>query len=713
MQRRNLRVTDQLMAELEGGRFDSALTQRIIAGPSVLPRLLRATYLVERGLLAQARADVEAALEHGRGNPIAELASGLLCFATHDYQRALDRLSAACALGPKVAHRARQIAIGMTGALGWEHDVRAWLEQAIAAEPEHASWHAQAVRLYVRARWWSRALEHAERALALQPEHPSLWMERAGLHAALDQREAAASAIEQALAQVADDERTTYLREGGRVAIEAGEFALARRCFGEALARAPHQPDLHVRLGELASWAGDHDEARAEAERALALQPEHPAALRLLGGLAVLAAATPGVAPPAWDEARGLLERALAGDPTDHQAHVWLAELYLRTRAYSQAHAQLHHASMNAGGFLFVAWLLRFLVVEYEHPQPLGIGPNRTEEFDAVLRELVPGPAEHALEVRSSEALTAAVEAAFVALRGNRSIHATHVVEGRLARLHARSGCRYASRWALQLLRVASPSECLAELDAVVAAYPGSALPACHRGELHLWLGNWAEARRDLERAIELVTGTRWAYMGLSTLDLLEGEYERALEVNAHGVRVMKDSEGPAIYVFRGEAKRKLGRLAEALAELEQSVAWHPARASATINLALTHAALARHDDLRVLWRRLVFEQAEGLMSDAAHELGLAIVGDGEWEPDLDTKVRVLEHALRMMGGNRSSGLLTYWTRAEGASGKRLRFVQHWPQRGRGAHETDRAHARQARDMLLRALAAYSGPREP
>lgn len=701
MQRRNLRVTDQLLAELEAGRFDSALTQRILAGPSVLPRLLRATFLVEKGLLAQARADVEAALEHGRGNPAAELAASVLLYTTHDYERAFERLAGACALGPKVAHRARQIAIGMAGTLGWDHDLRAWLEQAIADEPDHAAWHVQAVRLFVRARWWSRALEHAERALALQPDHAALWMERAGLHATLDQREAAGHALEQALAQVGDDERTTYLREGGRVAIEAGEFELARRCFAEALARDPQQPDIHVRLGELASWAGDHAAARAEAERALALAPEHPGALRLRGGLAVLAGA--------WDEARELLARALAGDPKDYQAHVWLAELHLRTHAWEQAHAQLHHASMNSGGFLFVAWLLRFLVVEYEGARPTTIRANRTEEFDAVLRELVPEQAEQALALRTSEALTGAIEAALLALRGNRSIHATHVIEGRLVRLHARSGCRFASRWALQLLRAASPSECLAELDAVVAAYPESALPVCHRGELQLWLGNWADARSDLERAIELVTGTRWAYMGLSTLDLLEGEYERALEVNAHGVRVMMDTEGPAIYVFRGEAKRKLGRLDEALAELSQSVVWHPARASAAINLALTHAALGHHAELRELWRRLVFAQAEGLMSDAAHELGLTIVGDGEWEPELDTKVRVLEHALRMMGGNRSSGLLTYW-KGRGAT-KRLRFVQHWPRRGRTTAEIGRAHARQARDMLLRALAAYSGPR--
>ena len=42
MRRRNLRVTEQLLAELEAKRYDSALTKRILATPSALPYLLRA-----------------------------------------------------------------------------------------------------------------------------------------------------------------------------------------------------------------------------------------------------------------------------------------------------------------------------------------------------------------------------------------------------------------------------------------------------------------------------------------------------------------------------------------------------------------------------------------------------------------------------------------------------------------------------------------------
>ena len=42
MRRRNQRVTAQLLDELDAGRFDSAMTQRILAAPGAFPRLLRA-----------------------------------------------------------------------------------------------------------------------------------------------------------------------------------------------------------------------------------------------------------------------------------------------------------------------------------------------------------------------------------------------------------------------------------------------------------------------------------------------------------------------------------------------------------------------------------------------------------------------------------------------------------------------------------------------
>ena len=316
-----------------------------------------------------------------------------------------------------------------------------------------------------------------------------------------------------------------------------------------------------------------------------------------------------------------------------------------------------------------------------------------------------------------------AVELALVALRGNRSVHATQLVDGRLRRLRARSGCRHHSRWALQLLRVAEPERALAELRAAAERYPRAALPPCHTGELHLWLGNWSEALTELQRAIGRVQGTRWAYMGLSTLDLLAGNPEASLATNAKGVEIMRNTEEAAIHVFRGEALRKLGRLEAAVKELQRSESAHPARVSAVVNLALAHAARAELDLFEQLWRRLVDEQACGLMSDAARELSegaplaaqarmappespadpgprpVQLVGDGAWRPPLADQLAVLERALAMMGGNRSSGLPTYWT-----STGQLRFVQQWPHGDRSPHSRDPQYIARARRLMVEAL---------
>ncbi len=720
----SLRAAEQLAAEFEAGRFESTLVEHLLAEGKAFPRLLRACFLAEQGLLERARADVEAALAQARDNPVAELVAGSLLYATHDYQHALEHWASVAERSPAAARRARQLAISAAIALGWDHDVAELLEQAIADDPDHASWHVQAVRACARGHWREQALRHAERALALAPQNPSLWMELAGMHAQLGRHGETIAALDRSLslAPEAMAERAPYLREAGRVALEIGEFERAHRYLGELLDHDGTQLDVHVWLAELASWADDDEGARAHTERALARDPKFGPALRMLGALELRAGAT--------DRARELLRDAIASDPDDYQSYVWLTELDLRAGNYEQAHAWLYDAVARSGGYLVVAAMLRYLVVAYDEPAEPGelVAHNRTDEFEHALLELAPEPAKLGIRTREPQHLLAAVEAALTALRGNRSIHITHVVNGRLARVHAQAGCRHRSRRALQLLRVAPAELCLAQLDEVARDHPHSSLPLCHRGELHLWLGNWAEARSDLEAAIALVTGTRWAYMGLSTLDLLAGEPERALEINARGVEVMRNSEGPAIYVFRGEALRMLGQLDKAIPELERAAASHPARASAVINLALAYAAHGQEDRARALWRRLAHEQACGLISDAARELAegrplasqarllpakpsaplahaLPIVGDGGWEPTLEIIVAVLERALAMMGGNRSSGLLTYWT-SEG----RLCFVQQWPHGSRSPHAGDSSRLAQAKKMLVQALASVRSP---
>lgn len=700
MRRRNLRVTEQLLGELEAKRYDSALTKRILAAPSAFPRLLRACFLAQDGKLAWARRDVTEALAHGGHNPVVGLVAGMILFATRDYQRAVEQLErVANTSSGGSAHRARVVLVNMTAALGWDHDARRTIEAAIAAEPDDASWHAHAVRLFARGRHWQAALDHAQRALALTPDNPRMWMEAAGLYARLDQREQAIAALQRALALAPSDDALLYQREGARVAIDAGAFELAFACLERGLTIDPQAPELHVQIAELHSWSDDDEQARAATQRALAIDPEWGPALRMSGALELRS----GRPEPAIE----LLRRAIERDSTDYQAHLWLAEAYLRVGRFAEAHAQLHPGTMHADGFLFVAWLLRFsiLAAEQQDPDEL-LTPNRVEEFEQALRELCPELAEQALASMRAGPLTAAVEAALAALRGNRSVYPTHVVDGRLTRLHTRTGCRHQSRWALQLLRVATGEQCLAHFEAIIAKHPRSSLPLCHRGELHLWLGNFDAARADLEAAIASVEGTRWAYMGLSTLALLRGDAQECLAINARGVEVMEGTEGPAIHVYRGEAKRKLGRIDEAIVELEQALEHHPARASATINLTLCYLRAGRRDAFERLWLRLRDQQAAGLLSDAARELGVMLIGDDDEQPDDQTKAAVLERSLTMMGGNRSSGLLTYWT-----SDGQLRFVPLWP--GPRPHARDHHHLEQAKRTLIEALARYKGPRPP
>ncbi|MEM9461461.1 MAG: tetratricopeptide repeat protein [Myxococcota bacterium] len=663
-------------------------------GPLV--RLVRACHLAAAGRYGAARHEVEQALAPGNSAWGVDFVAGLVLFTTRDYQRAVECLQRAVDRGDPVSSWARRQLVDMVGALGWEHDVRRVLEAAILAEPEQARWHALAVRLFVRGHDWSRALAYAQRALTLVPEHASLWMEVAGLHARQGDRPAACGAVAQALQHMRPEQEGLYRREAVRVAIDAGDFELARQSLERLRQLEPESAELLVQRAEWLSWQGDRDAARAWTEAALARVPGLPAGLRIQGALAVMAGR--------YESAVALLRRAIDGDSEDYQAYVWLAEACLWQERYDEAHAQLDHAIAAAEGPLLVAWVLRFLVVARENRRPGEIlTANRTEEFGDMLRELCPARAERALSTMRVKHVVSAAEAALVALRGNRSTTPTHVVDGVLTRLTTRTGCRHQSRWALQLLRVASGEECRQHFERIIPRYPGSSLAYCHRGELYLWLGDKARARADLEKAISIVEGTRWAFMGLSMLALLDGDDERCLRINAHGVKIMRGSEGPAIHVYRGEALRGLGRVDEAIAELEIAVRLHPSRVGATINLALAYVARGAAGDPErfvALWRRLFEQQAPGLLCDAAYELGVTLVGDEDWQPELATKVAVLERALAMMGGNRSSGLATYHT-ADGA----LRFVPRWPASGAGPHARDQERLRLAERVALAGLA--------
>ncbi len=192
-----------------------------------------------------------------------------------------------------------------------------------------------------------------------------------------------------------------------------------------------------------------------------------------------------------------------------------------------------------------------------------------------------PTPPEDDLDAALSEALTR--------LRGNRSPVATYVrsADRRLVRLDVPPSPRVASKRALhRFVATGSLEESLAELDRVHERAPHAAEPYNYRGELHLYVGDAAAARREFERAIALYGRSRWAYIGMAGAWVLDGDFEEALRWLAEGI-AQAGTPGPTAFVYRGESMRCLGRAAEARADLTLSVQRNPGRIGAWVNLGL------------------------------------------------------------------------------------------------------------------------------
>jgi tetratricopeptide (TPR) repeat protein len=276
---------------------------------------------------------------------------------------------------------------------------------------------------------------------------------------------------------------------------------------------------------------------------------------------------------------------------------------------------------------------------------------------------------------------------------------------------------RFESRRALETIRVCETAEALAELDAVGQRHPTSGLPLAHKGELLLWLGKLDEARAALEGAAAITLRTRWAYIGLTAVDVLMGDPARAIETCRRGVAIMNHTEGPAVYVIRGEALRRLGQLDEAERDLVRACALHPSRLSAWLNLGLLRVAQGDVGRAVDVFERLK-EHAPGLLGDAAREEGIRVYDDeppvlnleppglnlveiGNLEPpglNLVEIGRLLGRMLEMLRGNRSSTCITYVSK----SGQ-IRLV---PGANAGAplHARDREDLASTRRVLERAI---------
>lgn len=686
------------------------------------------------------------------------LAAGILAYVTRDHARAIAWFRRAAAAAPQQASIAYRFALTRARRLGWNADIRALLAEASAADPTLPFWRVQAERLFLDAGAWDLALVELREATRLAPQSPALWMERATVasraphedrhtapesngrdgctgtnandasppvspprHRADEVREAVDVAIRNARA--AGKGLLAYRLQGADALLRVGELGVAEQILRDARSDRRDDPRPLLELGELALWRLDLEAATEMARRAADLAHRADGAVadaaylavrRLLGASELLEGDAEraldylGAPDDGSDTQFGADDLGL-GD--DYRLHLWRGEALVQLDQRYEAHRALTAATMAADGFVPAAWALRLILALRDE---VDLVPHRDGEVREFVRAVaatagtVDAPAggdaaaaaDAILDACDVPAVSALLAETLRRSGGNRSTAPTVLVDGAPRRLRPITGERHTSRRALLHLRSGSWQESLTRLEAAVERYDGYALPDAHRGELLLWIGRTDEARDALERAIERGRWTRWAYIGLAGVALLEGDPERALRENERGLEVM-GTIGPAVYAYRGEARLQLGRLDEAIDDLREAVRLSPTRLGSVVALAIAlHRRGGDDDELRALHARLG-TWAPALISDAAHECGVTVWERRGSPADAATMTTILEHALTMMRGNRSSSLFSYFT-ADGA----LRFVET-PSDDRGrtrdAHANDHDDLVLARELLTRA----------
>ena len=325
-------------------------------------------------------------------------------------------------------------------------------------------------------------------------------------------------------------------------------------------------------------------------------------------------------------------------------------------------------------GYPIAGHLSRVITVTAAHQRHKGRELLTTHEdafaeLATILAPLLPTLAQSPGGRRLTADLLRDFEQALARMGGNRSTRPTYLEGGPGAEVELRPldvpvHTRFKARQIQDLLPVRDPEDVIARLQALADERDAEPTIFCHIGEIHLWLGDPDRAEAAFLRAIRDTPEVRWAYVGLCATQLLRDDPQGAVRWCDRGIDAFPPP-GRTIYAYRGEAHRRLGELDRAEDDLRQILELTPERISAWLNLALVGSA---RDDRRMLDPvfRKTARRAPALVDDACHELGL----DPLVLPSDDDLVRLFEHILHMMRGNRSSNFVSYFT----AAGD-LRFV--------------------------------------
>lgn len=636
------KVFGRLAHALHGGASDGDAFEAARRAHAGFAHLLRGLAHLDAGRSDDARDDARAAGAHP-SLAVRAYAAQLLHWAGA-HEEALAALDVALAGAAREEERAAVLRVRalVQRVLGRYAEALASLDAAIAGDERAVDGWVESAELCASLDWHDEALRRLDRACALAPSASELQRRRALSLVALARYDEALAPAAAALSLARDaDEALAAVA----ALVAAGDLDAAESALADVPALAG-RPEVAAWRARFALWRGDTARVRATSRDApeVAATPDGArmsAAADLLEGSCRAAA-------------RGL-DALLAARADDAEARLLRAEARLRLGDVAGARGDADAARAQSGDH-FPGYVVR-LRAKIGAADGLSLIHDEAEEVAQGLARLFEDAPGRLAGWPRVDAAT--VDLALRRLGGNRTEHATFVTnDGRPRRLLLPPTARFAMTRAQQRIGLAPTAEVLAALDALVEAHAGVTMPLCYRGEVHLWLGDLERARADFEASIQASRKTRWAYIGLGAVDLLEGHLARAEAVFK---RLRLDAApGPTLYVYRAETHRRAGRRDEARSDLDVALRQSPGRLGARVNHGLWHLAWGDLAEAHAAAAELA-ARAPDHFADVTGALGLPPAAPLTRE----ALEAVFEASLQRMRGNRSSSIFTYFT-AEG-----------------------------------------------
>ena len=479
------------------------------------------------------------------------------------------------------------------------------------------------------------AIQHSRHVIRVKSEHAGSFRMHLALAAEANDLDDARQAATRALQL----EPKSWL-EVTNTLLEIGLYDSAER---EARKRFD-SPEARAVLGEIALYRGEFQAATEDAAVALEAAGDCERAFTVVVGAAVLAG----------DYERA--DRELANWPHDRgpTLKTWHAEMLFRRGELDAAQQLLTEVQNDVPNYL-AAKLIGVLVKDQRDREEWAT----SSAFDGLLEGQI-----QALGVElaitddrvDADQLRAATTKALERLGGNRTPFPSIVDAGGLRPTRIPASPRHRAREAQHRapwLGLDATKQHTADELARIGSHP---IGECYAAELDLWSGDYEAAESKFQDILRQVQRTVWAWIGLGASQILLGRPDEGLESIDEGVRTV-GFKGATVAVYRGEALYRLGRLEEAEVELAEACATQPGRMSAWVLRVLVNDGLGRTQEREQAFGHLD-THASALLSDTARDCGIEGWWPGRATPP--TQIRVAQHSLQLMRGNRSSSC-SFW----------------------------------------------------